>query len=335
VKDGGTRLLSIGDFAALTWLAPSALRYYDDVGLLRPAHVEPESGYRRYARAQVPEGILIRELRVLAMPIAEVRALLEAGAGSAHRRLDDHWRAVEARVAEARWQLASAHRLIDRREEHMGTVVMIDAGSLTTAIRQVLPAAPPERSTHPGADRALPSGVLLDVAGNVLRLVATDGHRLAMRDLVPEAIEGGDASRVVPIAALDALAARLPAHGTHELRLDDLPEEPDEFPLYEKVMERLSGEHRMVETVGALRLRLEASEAMVRLDGFEPPLTVAFDRGYLLAALDAAQGPDVIVEIAGPAGAGPGPLGHGRQLHRGRHANQAVNTVIAASDTIT
>jgi DNA polymerase-3 subunit beta len=39
---------------------------------------------------------------------------------------------------------------------------------------------------------------------------------------------------------------------------------------------------------------------MVRLDGFEPPLTVAFDRGHLLAALDAAQGPDVIVEVAGP-----------------------------------
>jgi DNA-binding transcriptional MerR regulator len=298
--DEETRLLSIGEFAALTRLAPSALRYYDDAGLLRPAQVEPESGYRRYARAQVPEGILIRELRALAMPIAEVRALLDAGAASAHRRLDDHWRAVEARVAEAAGRLASAHRLIDRREDQMGTVVMIDAGSLTTAIRQVLPAAPPERLTRPGADRALPPGVLLNVAGNVLRLVATDGHRLAMRDLVPEAIEGGDASRVVPVTALDALAARLPAHGTHELRLDDLPEEPDQFPPYREVMERLSGEHRLVETIGALRLRVEASAPIVQLDGFEPPLTVAFDRGYLLAALEAAQGPDVIVETAGP-----------------------------------
>ncbi len=300
MKDDGTRLLSIGDFAALTRLAPSALRYYDDAGLLRPVHVDPESGYRRYARAQVPEGLLIRELRALAMPIAEVRALLDVGAATAHRRLDDYWRAVEARVAEARGQLASAHRLIDRREEQMGTVVTIDSASLATAIRQVLPAAPPERLTRPGADRALPAAVLLDVAGNVLRLVATDGHRLAMRDLVPEAIEGGNASRVVPIAALDALAARLPAHGRHELRLDDLPEETDPFPPYEKVLERLSGEHRLVETVGALRQRVEASEPMVRLDGFEPPLTVAVDRGYLLAALNAAQGPDVIVETAGP-----------------------------------
>jgi len=203
-------------------------------------------------------------------------------------------------VAEALGRMASAHRLIDGREEQMSTVVMIDAGALATAIRQVLPAAPPQRVTRPGADRALPPGVLVDVAGNVLRLVATDGHRLAMRDLVPQAIEGGDTSRVVPVATLDALAARLPAHGTHELRLDDLPEEPDQFPPYQGVMERLSGEHRLVETIGVLRLRVEASAPIVELDGFEPPLTVWFDSGYLLAALEAAQGPDVIVETAGP-----------------------------------
>ena len=300
MKDDGSRLLSIGEFAALTRLAPTALRYYDDAGLLRPAHVDPESGYRRYAREQIRDALLIRELRALAIPVAEVRALLDAGTAGAHHRLDDHWRAVEARVAEARGRLGTAHRLIDRREEPMGTVVTIDASSLATAIRQVLPAAPPQRLTRPGADRPIPAAVLLKVSGGVVRLVATDGHRLAMRDLVAEAIEGGDASRVVPAAALDALATSLPASGTHDVRLDDLPEESDEFPPYEKVMDRLSGEHRLLATVETLRRRVEASEPTVRLDGFEPPLTVGFDRGYLLAVLDAAQGPDVIVETGGP-----------------------------------
>ena len=54
VKDDGTRLLTIGEFAARTRLAPTALRYYDDAGLLRPAAVDAGSGYRRYAPAQVP-----------------------------------------------------------------------------------------------------------------------------------------------------------------------------------------------------------------------------------------------------------------------------------------
>jgi DNA-binding transcriptional MerR regulator len=299
VKDEATRLLGIGEFAARTRLAPSALRYYDDAGLLRPARVDPDSGYRRYAPAQVAEAVLIRELRALAMPVAEIRALLDAGPAGAHRRLDEHWRAVEARVAEARARLAAAHRLIDREEDPMGTVVTIDAAQLSDAIRQVVPAAPPEPLTRPGAERELPAGVLVEVTGNVLRLVATDAHRLAMRDLVPLVIEGGEASRLVPGRALVELAGRLRG-GVHELRLDDLPEEAGAFPPYRGVLEGLRPAHRLVETVDAMRRRAEASEPLVRLDGFAPPLTVALDRGYLLAALDAAPGPDVIVETAGP-----------------------------------
>ena len=297
MKDEETRLLTIGEFAARTRLAPSALRYYDDAGLLRPAHVDPGSGYRRYSPAQVAEAVLIRELRALAMPVAEVRALLDAGAADAHRRLEEHWRAVEARVAAARARLAAAHRLIDR-EDPMGTVVTIDGRELAAAIRQVLPAAPPERLTRPGSDRALPAGALLEVTGNVLRLVATDGHRLAMRDLVPDAIAGGDASRIVPGAALAALADRLAGGdgGPHELRLADLPEEAGPFPPYGAVVAPQPRRHRLAATVDALRRRVEAAGSVVLLDGFEPPLTAAFDRRYLLAALEAAQGPDVIVE---------------------------------------
>ncbi|HXM57976.1 MAG TPA: MerR family transcriptional regulator [Candidatus Dormibacteraeota bacterium] len=300
MKDDGTRLLTIGEFAARTRLAPSALRYYDDAGLLRPAHVDPGSGYRRYAPAQVPEAVLIRELRALAMPVAEVRALLDAGPADAHARLDAHWRAVEARVAAARTRLAAAHRLIDHEEEMtMGPVVTIEADALATAIRQVLPAAPTARLTRPGADRELPAGVLVEVSGNVLRLVATDAHRLAMRDLVPDAIAGGDGGRIVAGSALRALAEGL-AGGGYELRLDELPEEAGPFPDYGAVLDRLARTHRLVATVEALRARIEASDSLVLLDGFAPPLTVGFDRGYLLAALEAAEGPDVIVETGGP-----------------------------------
>ena len=39
-----TQLMSIGRFARLTGLTVKALRHYDDVGLLRPSSVDPESG---------------------------------------------------------------------------------------------------------------------------------------------------------------------------------------------------------------------------------------------------------------------------------------------------
>ncbi len=300
MRDEETRLLVIGEFASLTRLAPSALRYYDDAGLLRPAHVDPASAYRRYSRSQVSEALLIRELRALAMPISEVRALLDAAPDGAHRHLDAHWEALQARLAEAGSRLAAAHRLIDRREDEMSTVVTIDASALADAVRQVAPAAPAQRLLRPGSDRPLPGGLLVAVTGNVMRLVGTDGHRLAMRDLVPSAIEGGGVSRIVPTAALEALVTGLPASGAHELRIEDLPEEPGPYPEYQAVLDRLTGGHRLVATVAELRHRVEAAGPVVLLDGFEPPLTAAFDRAYLLAALDAAPGPDAIVETEGP-----------------------------------
>ena len=44
-----SELLSIGRFARLTGLSIGALRHYDEMGLLPPAAVSPETGYRRTA----------------------------------------------------------------------------------------------------------------------------------------------------------------------------------------------------------------------------------------------------------------------------------------------
>jgi DNA-binding transcriptional MerR regulator len=71
-------MLNIGDFARMTFLSVKALRHYHEVGLLAPAEVDPESGYRRYALAQVPKAQVIRRLRELGMPIDDVRSVVEA-----------------------------------------------------------------------------------------------------------------------------------------------------------------------------------------------------------------------------------------------------------------
>ena len=40
---------SIGEFARRSRLSPKALRLYDRLGLLSPAWIDPDSGYRWYA----------------------------------------------------------------------------------------------------------------------------------------------------------------------------------------------------------------------------------------------------------------------------------------------
>jgi DNA-binding transcriptional MerR regulator len=41
-------MFAIGEFARLAQVTVKTLRYYDEAGLLKPAHVDPDSGYRRY-----------------------------------------------------------------------------------------------------------------------------------------------------------------------------------------------------------------------------------------------------------------------------------------------
>ena len=70
-----TAALTVGDFARITHLSVKTLRHYHQVGLLEPADVNPDTGYRYYAAEQVPTAQVIRRLRDLEMPVAEVKAV--------------------------------------------------------------------------------------------------------------------------------------------------------------------------------------------------------------------------------------------------------------------
>jgi DNA-binding transcriptional MerR regulator len=115
-------LVTIGTFSMLSGLSVVALRHYDEVGLLKPASVDPQSGYRRYSRKQLEHAWLISELRSVDLPLDEVRQMIHLDAAGrrsvllAHRhRLRDRERGVEAMVA-------STQKLLDR-----------EAGEMTTA----------------------------------------------------------------------------------------------------------------------------------------------------------------------------------------------------------
>jgi DNA-binding transcriptional MerR regulator len=69
-------LIGIGGFSLLTGISVSALRHYDEVGVLVPAFVDPDSSYRYYAPSQVGAGRLVRELRAVDLPIEQIREML-------------------------------------------------------------------------------------------------------------------------------------------------------------------------------------------------------------------------------------------------------------------
>jgi DNA-binding transcriptional MerR regulator len=72
------RLLSIGVFARRSRLSTKALRLYDRLGVLMPAHVDQVSGYRRYRESQLATARLVAMLRRLDMPLSQVAEVISA-----------------------------------------------------------------------------------------------------------------------------------------------------------------------------------------------------------------------------------------------------------------
>lgn len=92
-------MLTIGAFAKACRLSPKALRLYDELDLLRPARVDPDTGYRYYAAGQLERARLVAWLRRLGMPLAEIRRVCSLGPGAAAGEIRAYWARVEAETA--------------------------------------------------------------------------------------------------------------------------------------------------------------------------------------------------------------------------------------------
>ena len=80
-------LLTIGEVAARVGLRPSAIRYYEDSGLLRRAM--RVSGRRRYDEEAIDQLLLIRFCQRVGFTLAEIRQLLSPPEGKAAKQ---RWR---------------------------------------------------------------------------------------------------------------------------------------------------------------------------------------------------------------------------------------------------
>jgi DNA-binding transcriptional MerR regulator/effector-binding domain-containing protein len=105
--------LTVGDFSRITHLSVKTLRHYHQVGLLEPATVNPGTGYRYYSGDQIPTAQVIRRLRDLEMPVAEVKAVLTAPDAQARNVLiAAHLDRLEAELAQTRAAVDSLRNLL-------------------------------------------------------------------------------------------------------------------------------------------------------------------------------------------------------------------------------
>ena len=114
-------LLGSGEFARRSHLSAKALRIYDEIGLLRPVHVEASNGYRRYRVDQLRTARLISMLRGIGMSLAEIGSFLEdlsKDPALSTERLDRHLSELESRHTSRRYLVRHIHSLL-REEDHL------------------------------------------------------------------------------------------------------------------------------------------------------------------------------------------------------------------------
>ncbi|MEV0433474.1 MerR family transcriptional regulator [Nocardia sp. NPDC050413] len=289
-----TELITIGAFARVCGLNASALRFYADAGVLVPALVDEDTGYRYYTSDQAGPACLIRHLRAVDMPLPTVAAVLaEPDAARAADLLDAHLAEMHCRRREFDAAAAAAHRALGVDSPPLpdpsdhGTepdqAVRVGGPALAAAIDQV--------STATLTDPALPvlDTILFEARPDELILTATDRYRLASRTLRPMSSATAEWSATIDAAELRATASWLRRQHTVILRptpdsiefrtaTEDsaasqrCPRSPEEFPDYRRMLAALPS----------------------------TPTRAVLDRAHLLETLERADSPIVTLRFDSP-----------------------------------
>jgi DNA-binding transcriptional MerR regulator len=104
-SSGTPKPLSIGELAERTGVATTALRYYDELGLVRPA--ARVSGRRRYAVSAVADVGAVIFLREVGFSLAEIGSLVAGGGRGSWQEIVDR-KLVELAEQQHRLEVARA-----------------------------------------------------------------------------------------------------------------------------------------------------------------------------------------------------------------------------------
>ena len=111
-------MFRIGEFAQIAQVSGRQLRFYDQLGLLRPAHTDAQTGYRYYSIRQLPQPNSILALKELGLSLEQIGPLLANEISAAELR---------AMLTMKRAQLEQSLREEEARLRHIESrIVQID-----------------------------------------------------------------------------------------------------------------------------------------------------------------------------------------------------------------
>jgi DNA-binding transcriptional MerR regulator len=112
-------MIRIGDFSRIARVSIKALRFYEEMKLLEPMHVDPASGYRYYSARQLPQLNRILFFKQLGFSLQQIQSLLADNLQTRDLRemLEERQSEVTQTLRLAREQLANVATLIKQIDQ--------------------------------------------------------------------------------------------------------------------------------------------------------------------------------------------------------------------------
>lgn len=217
------QLFTIGQLSKLFNIKIPTLRYYDEVGLLKPAQVNEETHYRYYTTAQFERLNVITYLRTLDLSLDSIRDFFEARDTA---KLEGMLREQKARVQQQIVTLQNVEARIDTRLSQVEDAIHSTLGKIEIVELPTIPVISLKENYRPDEDIEFLISILrqrYDVnknifLGKIALSIAKEKLEQAEFDEYTSLLlilEPGDNKR-----ATDVLPAgkylRLRFHGTHD-----------------------------------------------------------------------------------------------------------------------
>jgi len=184
----GEIMFLTGEFSQISRVSRRLLHYYDEIGLLKPAHIDPHTGYRYYSARQLPRLNRILALRDLGLTLDSIAGMMQADVSDEEIRgmLLLKKAEVEQTLLEEMQRLRRIEARLQqnqRSDDALDVVVKSIPAQLFLSIRALIPSPEKMLQLVEQVQRTLPSRVDPRVLGPFAGVVYTDGFALRNNDV--------------------------------------------------------------------------------------------------------------------------------------------------------
>jgi DNA-binding transcriptional MerR regulator len=177
-----------GEFSHISRVSKRLLQYYDEIGLLKPARVDPHTGYRYYSARQLPRLNRILALKDLGLTLDQIAGIMQAEVSDEqiHGMLLMKKAELEQTLLEDVRRLRRIEARLQQNQladDALDVVIKSIPAQLFLSIRTIFPSPEELLQLVQHIQRTLPARVGRRVLGQFAGVVYTDGFTYTNNDV--------------------------------------------------------------------------------------------------------------------------------------------------------